>query len=156
MNGKMKNMNLNNTYLMWLKSLLKTELTATYLASDGSRFFEEYEAVIYEYSLQQNKAKERRWNEMKTKIAELVCDIIKEKQWGIFFKHEPMKALPVQDESSLYKINEVNRDELMDAVMQALEERMSGWQERKANIKEEQIDNELSTGINQTLKNIEE
>ena len=51
-----------------------------------------------------------------------------------------MKALPVQDETSLYKINEVNRDELMDAVMQALEERMSGWQERKANIKEEQID----------------
>jgi hypothetical protein len=156
MNGKMKKMNLNNTYLMWLKSLLKTELTATYLASDGSRFFEEYEAVIYEYSLQQNKAKERRWNEMKTKIAELVCDIIKEKQWGIFFKHEPMKALPVQDETSLYKINEVNRDELMDAVMQALEERMSGWQERKANIKEEQTDNELSTGTNQTLKNIEE
>ena len=140
---------------MWLKSLLKTELTATYLASDGSRFFEEYDAVIYEYSLQQNKAKERRWNEMKTKIAELVCDIIKEKQWGIFFKHEPMKALPVQDETSLYKINEVNRDELMDAVMQALEERMSGWQERKANIKEEQIDNELSTGTRQTLKNIE-
>tara|TARA_Y100001963_G_scaffold62096_1_gene86662 strand:+ start:2257 stop:2727 length:471 start_codon:yes stop_codon:yes gene_type:complete len=156
MNGKMKKMNLNNTYLMWLKSLLKTELTTTYLASDGSRFFEEYEAVIYEYSLQQNKAKERRWNEMKTKIAELVCDIIKEKQWGIFFKHEPMKALPVQDETSLYKINEVNRDELMDAVMQALEERMSGWQERKANIKEEQIDNELSTGTRQTLKNIEE
>jgi hypothetical protein len=156
MNGKMKKMNLNNTYLMWLKSLLKTELTATYLTSDGGRFFDEYEAVIHEYSLQQNKAKERRWNKMKTKIAELVCDIIKEKQWGIFFKHEPMKALPVQDETSLYKINEVNRDELMDAVMQALEERMSGWQERKANIKEEQIDNELSTGTNQTLKNIEE
>ena len=57
---------------------------------------------------------------MKTKIAELVCDIIKEKQWGIFFKHEPMKALPVQDNTSLYKINEVNNDELMDAVMQAL------------------------------------
>ena len=156
MSGKMKKMNLNNTYLMWLKSLLKTELTATYLTSDGGRFFDEYEAVIHEYSLQQNKAKERRWNKMKTKIAELVCDIIKEKQWGIFFKHEPMKALPVQDETSLYKINEVNRDELMDAVMQALEERMSGWQERKANIKEEQIDNELSTGTNQTLKNIEE
>ena len=140
---------------MWLKSLLKTELTITYLTSDGSRFFEEYEAVIHEYSLQQNKAKERRWNKMKTKIAELVCDIIKEKQWGIFFKNEPMKALPVQDETSLYKINEVNRDELMDAVMQVLEERMSEWQERKANTQEGQTDNELSIGTNQTLKNTE-
>jgi len=90
---------------------------------------------------------------MKTKIAELVCDIIKEKQWGIFFKHEPMKALPVQDETSLYKINEVNRDELMDAVMQALEERMSGWQEKKVNTQEGQTDNKLSIGTNQTLKN---
>ena len=141
---------------MWLKSLLKTELTTTYLTNDGCRFFNEYEAVIYEYSLQQDKAKERRWIEMKTKIAELVCDVIKEKQWGIFFKHEPMKALPVQDNTSLYKINEVNNDELMDAVMQALEERMSGWQEKKVNTKEGQTDNELSIGTNQTLKNIEE
>ena len=93
---------------------------------------------------------------MKTKIAELVCDVIKEKQWGIFFKHEPMKALPVQDKTSLYKINEVNNDELMDAVMQALEERMSGWQEKKVNTKEGQTDNELSIGTNQTLKNTEE
>ena len=140
---------------MWLKSLLKTELTTTYLTNDGCRFFNEYEAVIYEYSLQQDKAKERRWIEMKTKIAELVCDVIKEKQWGIFFKHEPMKALPVQDNTSLYKINEVNNDELMDAVMQVLEERMSEWQERKANIKENQTDNELLIGTNQTLKNTE-
>ena len=138
---------------MWLKSLLKTELTTTYLTNDGCRFFNEYEAVIYEYSLQQDKAKERRWIEMKTKIAELVCDVIKEKQWGIFFKHEPMKALPVQDNTSLYKINEVNNDELMDAVMQALEERMSGWQEKKVNTQEGQTDNELSIGTNQTLKN---
>lgn len=141
---------------MWLKSLLKTELTTTYLTNDGCRFFNEYEAVIYEYSLQQDKAKERRWIEMKTKIAELVCDVIKEKQWGIFFKHEPMKALPVQDNTSLYKINEVNNDELMDAVMQALEERMSGWQEKKVNTQEGQTDNELSIGTNQTLKNTEE
>lgn len=141
---------------MWLKSLLKTELTTTYLTNDGCRFFNEYEAVIYEYSLQQDKAKERRWIEMKTKIAELVCDVIKEKQWGIFFKHEPMKALPVQDKTSLYKINEVNNDELMDAVMQALEERMSGWQEKKVNTQEGQTDNELSIGTNQTLKNTEE
>tara|TARA_R110000787_G_scaffold181168_3_gene293321 strand:+ start:2438 stop:2908 length:471 start_codon:yes stop_codon:yes gene_type:complete len=156
MNGKMKKMNLKNTYLMWLKSLLKTELTISYLTSDGSRFFEEYEAVIHEYSLQQERDKERKWNEMKTKIAELVCDIIKENQWGIFFKNEPMKALPVQDETPLYKVNEVNRDELMDAVMQVLEERMSGWQERKANIQEGQTENELSTGTNQTLKNTKE
>ena len=38
---------------------------------------------------------------MKTKIAELVCQILKEKQWGIFFKNEPVQALPVQDNTTL-------------------------------------------------------
>ena len=50
---------------------------------------------------------------MKTRIAEIVCEILKEKQWGIFFKNEPMQSLPVQDNTALYKINEVKKDDRM-------------------------------------------
>ena len=86
---------------------------------------------------------------MKTKIAEIVCQILKEKQWGIFFKNEPMQSLPVQDNTSLYKINEVRDEELVDAIKQAMEERMNEWQNHRA--EENQTDNELSSGTNQTL-----
>ena len=88
---------------------------------------------------------------MKTKIAEIVCEILKEKQWGIFFKNEPMQSLPVQDNTALYKINEVNKDELVDAIEQAIEERMTEWQNHQAQEKENQTDNGLSSGTNQTL-----
>ena len=88
---------------------------------------------------------------MKTKIAEIVCEILKEKQWGIFFKNEPMQSLPVQDNTALYKINEVKKDELVDAIEQAIEERMTEWQNHQAQEKENQTDSVLSSGTNQTL-----
>ena len=127
-----------------------------YLTSDGKQFFNEDLAAIHESSLDEQRNRDRRWNQMKTKIAELVCQIIKEKQWGIFFKNEPMQALPIQNNTSIYKINEVNDDELMDAIQQAMDERTSEWQNHQANLKENQTDSELSSGTNQTLSNIEE
>ena len=80
-----------------------------------------------------------------------MSQILKEKQWGIFFKNEPIQPLPVQDNTSLYKINEVKDDELVDAIRQAMEERMNEWQNHQAEEKENQTDNELSNGTNQTL-----
>ena len=156
MSGKVRKMNSKNTYLKKLKSFLKTEIARVYLTSDGKQFFDEYIAVIHESSLDEQREKDRRWNQMKTKIAELVCQIIKEKQWGIFFKNEPMQALPIQNNTSIYKINEVNDDELMDAIQQAMDERTSEWQNHQANLKENQTDSELSSGTNQTLNNTEE
>mgnify|MGYP003139600423 FL=1 len=127
-----------------------------YLTSDGKQFFNEDLAAIHESSLDEQRYRDRRWNQMKTKIAELVCQIIKEKQWGIFFKNEPMQALPIQNNTSIYKINEVKDDELMDAIQQAMDERTSEWQNHQANLKENQTDSELSSGTNQTLNNTEE
>lgn len=92
---------------------------------------------------------------MKTKIAEIVCNIIKEKQWGIFFKNEPMQYLPVQDNTPMYKINEVKDDELMDAIETAIEERVNEWQNHQAEQEENQIDNESLSGTKQTLRNTE-
>ena len=87
---------------------------------------------------------------MKTKIAQIVCEVLKKKQWGIFFKNEPMQSLPVQDNTALYKINEVKDDELVDAIEQAME-RMTEWQNHQAEEKENQTDSGLSSGTNQTL-----
>ena len=92
---------------------------------------------------------------MKTKIAELVSEILKEKQWGIFFKNEPVQALPVQDNTTLYKVNEVKEDELFDAIEHKME-RIVEWQNHQAESKQNQTDNESLNGMNQTLRNTEE
>ena len=151
MNTKKKQQNFNSLSIKNLKKCLKTELAIIYLTSDGKSFFNENLAIIHECSLDQTRTRERRWDKMKTKIAEIVCQILKEKQWGIFFKNEPMQSLPVQDNTSLYKINEVNDDELIDAIKLAMEERMNEWQNHQAEEEQNQTDKGLSTGTNQTL-----
>ena len=134
-----------------LKSSLKTELAIVYLTSDDTKFLNEYKAVIYESSLNEKQTTDRRWKEMKTKIAELVCKILKEKQWGIFFKNEPIQALPAQDNTTLYKVNEVRDDELLDAIEYSMEERINEWQNHQAEREENQTEQESSSGTKQTL-----
>ena len=138
-----------------LRNVLKTELAIIYLTSDDKKFLNEYKAVIYESSLDETKTTNRRWIDMKTKIAELVCQILKEKQWGIFFKNEPVQALPVQDNTTLYKVNEVKDDALLDAIEQEME-RIDEWQKHQAKEEQNQTTNESLSGMNPTLRNTEE
>ena len=155
MNGKMKKKSLQNTYIKKLRNSLKKELAIIYLTSDDKTFLNEYKAVIYESSLDETKTTNRRWIDMKTKIAELVCQILKEKQWGIFFKNEPVQALPVQDNTTLYKVNEVKDDALLDAIEQEME-RIVEWQKHQAKEEQNQTTKESLSGMNPTLRNTEE
>ena len=152
MSGKMTKKNLKSTWITKLKKNLTTELAIVYLTSDDTKFLDEYEAVIYEASLNETETTKRRWIEMKTKIAEIVCEILKKKQWGIFFKNEPVQALPVQDSTTLYKVNEVKQDELLDAIEHEME-RMDAWQNHQAENKQNPTTKESLNGMNQTLKN---
>ena len=155
MNSKKIKQNSESFSIKKLKSFLKTELAIVYLTSDDIKFLDENKAVIHESSVHQKKTENRRWVKMKTKIAELVCDILKKKQWGIFFKNEPVQALPVQDNTTLYKVNEVKEDELLDAIEHEME-RMDEWQNHQAEEKQSPIHKESSSGMRQTSENTEE
>ena len=137
-----------------LKSYLKTEIATVYLTSDGKQFLNEYKALIHESDLEENRNKERKWEEMKTNIAELVCEVLKNKKWGIFFKNEPMQSLPVQDGTAIFKVNEVKEEKVVDAIKQAVEERVGEWQNHQTG--QNQNDNESLSGTNQILNDTEE
>ena len=122
-----------------LKSYVKTELRQIYLASDDKIFLTEYEALIHESDLEDKRKKERRWNEMILNITELVCKVLEDKNWGLFFKNEPMQALPIQDSGTLYKVNEVKIEELVSCLEQEINERIDQWPKTK----EKPTDNEL-------------
>ena len=125
-----------------------------YLTSDSKKHLNQYKALIHELELEENREKDRRWETMKTNIAELVCEVLKSKQWGIFFKNEPMQTLPVQGDSTLYKVNEVKEEELVCAIKSAVEERVSEWQNHQTG--QNQNDNESSSGTNQILDDTKE
>ena len=153
MNGKKIQNPFQSSYVTKLKSWIKTELRTIYLTSDKKQYLNEYEALIHESALEENRKMNRRWEEMKTNIAELVCEVLKKKQWGIFFKNEPVQSLPVQDSTTLYKVNEVKEDELVCAIKETIEERVNEWQHQTS---QNQTDSESLNGTNQTLRDTEE
>ena len=154
MNGKKIQKSFQSSYVTKLKSWIKTELTVIYLTSDSKRYLNQYKALIHESGLEENRNKDRRWEEMKTNIAELVCEVLKNKKWGIFFKNEPMQSLPVQDGTAIFKVNEVKEEKVVDAIKQAVEERVNEWQKHQKG--QNQNDNESLSGTNQILNDTEE
>ena len=153
MNGKKIQNPFQSSYVTKLKSWIKTELRTIYLTSDKKQYLNEYEALIHESALEEDRKMNRRWEEMKTNIAELVCEVLKKKQWGIFFKNEPVQSLPVQDSTTLYKVNEVKEDELVCAIKDTIEERVNEWQHQTS---QKATDSESLNGMNQTLRDTEE
>ena len=153
MNGKKIQNPFQSSYVTKLKSWIKTELRTVYLTSDKKQYLNEYEALIHESALEENRKMNRRWEEMKANIAELVCEVLKKKQWGIFFKNEPVQSLPVQDSTTLYKVNEVKEDELVCAIKDTIEERVNEWQHQTS---QKATDSESLNGMNQTLRDTEE
>ena len=142
---------------MWnkeLKSLIKTEIMTVHLTSDDKRFLDEYEALIHESELDEKRKQDRRWEEMKTDLAEIVLKVLEKERWGIFFKSEPMQVLPVQDSATtLYKVNEVSKDQLVESIKMQIEthtqERIDECPEHQAK-NEKQTDRESSDGIERT------
>ena len=154
MSGKKIQNVFQSSYVTKLKSWIKTELVTIYLTSDRKQFLNEYEALIHECELEENRKKDRRWETMKSNITELVCEVLKNKKWCIFFKNEPMQSLPVQDSTTIFKVNEVREDELISAIKDAVEERVSEWQNHQTG--QSQNDNESLRGTNQTLNDTKE
>jgi molybdopterin converting factor small subunit len=154
MNGKKTQTPLASTYVTRLKKLIKTELGTVFLTTDNKRHLNEYTALMHESCLEDKREQDRRCETMKTNIAELICEVLKNKKWGIFFKNEPMQSLPIQDNTTMFKVNEVKEDELVDAIKQAVAERVNEWQNHQTG--QNQNDNESLNGTNQTLSDTRE
>ena len=146
MNGKKIKKSSKSSYMQKLKSCLKTELAIVHLTTDNKKFLNQYKAIIHESTLREQRDKERRWKEMTIKIAELVCEVLKEKKWGIFFKNEPIQALPVQDSTTIFRVNEVKDEEVTAAIISGINERMSKWESPRPN----QTENESLDGMKTT------
>ena len=144
---------------MRLKKIIKTELMIVNLTSDGETFLDIDKAIIHESELEQVRKNNRRWEQMKTDIANIVLEVLQKNRWGIYFKSEPMQKLPVIDSSTtLFKVNEVSRDELIESIKaqieQSVPERDSEWENHQAENKS-QTDNESLDGTKKTLNDTE-
>tara|TARA_R100000988_G_C3988252_1_gene161121 strand:+ start:529 stop:966 length:438 start_codon:yes stop_codon:yes gene_type:complete len=132
-----------------LTKLIKTELAIVQVTTDSKRFLNKYEALIHEAGLEEERNKNRSWENMKQELVNIVLEVLKKNRWGIYFQNEPMQSLPMKDSlSTLYKVNQVEVDEFEEAIMMQFDkesERKNECQENQA--KDSATDNELLNGI---------
>ena len=57
---------------------------------------------------------------LEEKIKQIIRTKLTENNWGIYFKGHSMLEMPVNGESSMYKINDVRIDELEGAISEEL------------------------------------
>ena len=115
------------------KTNLRTELAHSYLTSDDKRFIDRELALIHELEILKDKAHKIKGNEMNINIYNLFIKILAKKDWGLYFKGEPLQSLPTKDGHTMYKVNEVNIDALHEAIMEETEEerQKEKWESNK-------------------------
>ena len=52
----------------------------------------------------------------------LIMRILKSQNWGVYYKSQPMQSLETQDDTALYKVNQVDDSEIEKVIKQSLTE----------------------------------
>jgi len=62
-------------------------------------------------------------------IVELIMQVLKSENWGIFYKNQPIRNLETQDGGTLYEVNQVDECEIETAIHETL----TKWQSSQIN-----------------------
>ena len=103
------------------KDEIKTELETVYITTTGDKFLKKMDAFRAESQIQQAKESEERRRKIIMSMVEILIRVLKENNWGVFYKSEPMQTLTLQNDSPLLRINEVDDDVVESAVLSVIE-----------------------------------
>ena len=105
-----------------MKPIVKSELDFVYITSAGTRYLKEMDALCAEASIQQVREFKQQKQERTMDYTEVILKAFSNVNWGVYYKSEPMHTLNMQDGAALYKINEVDEDEVERVIKGAIEE----------------------------------
>ena len=105
-----------------MKPKVKNELDTVYITSSGDKYLNEMDALCAEAQIQMMRTSMESKKEKIMDIVELVQTVLRENNWGIYYKSNPMADHPMQDGGTLYKINEVDEDEVERIIIKRLTE----------------------------------
>ena len=107
-----------------MKPIVKSELDFVYITSAGTRYLNRLDALCAEGSIQQAREIKYKKQERTMDYTEIILKAFSNMNWGVYYKSEPMHTLNMQDGAALYKINEVDEDEVERAIERAIKECM--------------------------------
>ena len=102
--------------------MVKSELDFIYITSAGTRYLNRLDALCAEGSIQQVREFKQTKQERIMDYTEVMLKVFSDMNWGVYYKSEPMHTLSMQDGAALYKINEVDEDEVERVIKGAIEE----------------------------------
>ena len=105
-----------------MKPTVKSELDFVYITSAGTRYLNRLDALCAEGSIQHAKKIKQQKQERIMDYTEVILKAFSNMNWGVYYKSEPMHTLNMQDGAALYKINEVDEDEVERVIKGAIEE----------------------------------
>ena len=99
---------------------LKKELEFVYIDSNGKKYLEYMEARCAEVQIQMCIERKLQKKQMIMDTVELIMQVLKSENWGVYYKNQPMQPLEMQDGDALYKVNQVDESEIEAVIEQAL------------------------------------
>ena len=78
------------------------------------------DALCAESQIQKCIERKLKQKEKVMDIVELVMQILKSENWGVYYRNQPMQPLEMQDGNALYKVNQVDEIEIETAIEKAL------------------------------------
>ena len=105
-----------------MKPTVKSELDFVYITSAGTRYLKEMDALYEESSIQSMREFKQQKQERIMDYTEIILKAFSDMKWGVYYQSEPMHTLSMQDGAALYKINEVDEDEVERVIKGAIEE----------------------------------
>ena len=116
-----------------LKEKIKTELEDVYIDSAGGRHLDLLKALYSESQIQIAKDRKLLREKKIMKIVDLVMQVLRAENWGVFYKNQPIKPLELQDGNALYKVNQVDECDIEEAITKTLTKEKP-WESSQTNL----------------------
>ena len=103
-----------------LKQKIQKELDVVYVDSGGTRHLDFMKALCAEAQIQTCKDRKLQIKKRIMDIVELIMQVLKNENWGVYYKNQPMQHLELQDGNSFYQINRVDESDVEQRIEDAL------------------------------------
>jgi hypothetical protein len=108
---------------------LQKELDTVYIDSSGKRHLDYMKALCAEAQIQTCRERKLQQKQRIMDIVELVMQVLKSENWGVYYRNQPIQPLEMQDGNALYKVNQVDESQIETAIDEAL----TKWESSQTN-----------------------
>ena len=99
---------------------IKRELDTVYIDSGGTKHLDYMKALCAEAQISMARERKLQQKQRIMDIVELIMQVLKSENWGVFYKNQPIQPLELQDGNALYQVNQVDESEIEKVIQDTL------------------------------------